>query len=109
MVVLAITLSLLVMAYHAFTAWQRYQNAQALIISLALVALGELNCLAGLLVSFADTGYSPFVLGLGLLSMGLGSFLDEYAYKDAVDAVPYAIQSGIFVFVVGLLLFIEQA
>ena len=102
MAILAISFGLAFVGFHLYTAWQRYMAQEALIISLGLVGLGGLNFLGGAIVTMSEIAFGPSIVGIGLLSMIIGSFLDAYAYKDTIEIEPYAIQIGIFVFIVGL-------
>jgi hypothetical protein len=108
MVILAACLLFAWLAFDALGAAQRYRQGYTYPISLGLFGLGAVNCVAGFMVIFAETGLSPLVIGSGLLSTNLSLILDDVASKDEITLERYAFRAGLFVFVVGLFVLIEQ-
>lgn len=97
------------LAFDALQTYRRYQQGYTYPISLGLFGLGAINSVAGFMIVFASTGFSPLVVGSGLLSINLSVVLDDLTTEDEITLERYAVRTGLFVFVVGLFVLIERS
>ena len=94
--------------YDAYGIAHWYRRGYTYPLSLGLFGLGVVNSLSGFFLVFVETGYSPLVVSSGLISINLSLILDDVASKEELTLESYAVRSGLFVFVVGLFVLIEQ-